>query len=153
MIAKGTMTDRLAAIAPMVEFSRRTAKGLPRAMLLSDGRVLHTLDEPAKYIADQHGRNPQTIWKWYCQYKEYDFFGMAQVRSDCGRSLFFAKHRTVARYLKAMRLRGKTAVAIHRILQCKFPGKTPHINTLRPYLKSLQKTARRRSRQKKEAQQ
>jgi hypothetical protein len=69
---------------------------------------------------------------------------MARVRSNCGKSLFFAKHRAIAGYLKAMQVRGKSAKQIHRMLQCKFPGKAPSINTLRSYLKGLQSAARRR---------
>ena len=122
-------------------------------MQMPDGRTVRTLDELARYIAGQQGVHVSAIWKRYCKYKEYDFLGIAQVRSDCGRSLFFARHRAIARYLREMQLRGKSAVAIHRMLQCKFPGSAPSINTLRSYLKSLQRAARRRdSRQKKGAQ-
>jgi hypothetical protein len=144
MIVKLSVFDRLLAIAPMVKFSRLTAKRRHRSMRMPDGRVFHTLDELARYIAAQEGLHPSAVWKRYSKYKEYDFLGVAQVRSDCGKSQFFAKHRAIARYLKRMQLNGKSAVAIHRMLKCKFPLKVPHINTLRSYLKSLHIATRRR---------
>jgi hypothetical protein len=148
-----SVLERLRAIAPMVEFSRRTtAKGSCPVIHTPDGHTPRTLDEMARCIAGEQRVHVNTVWKWYCKYKKYDYFGMAQVRSDCGKSLFFAKHRAIARYLKAMHLQGKAVTVIHRMLRCKFPGKVPHINTLRSYLKSLQRAARRRdTRQKKGA--
>ncbi len=144
MSPKGAATDRLAAIEPMAEFSLRTAKGQRPEIGASDGRTLRTLDEVAREIARQRGLHPRTIWKWYCRARRHGFFGMARVRSDCGKSLFFAKHGAIASYLKRMRIQGKSAVAIHCMLQCKFPGKAPSINTLRSYLKSMHRTARLR---------
>lgn len=149
-MARTTLLERLKAIEPMVEFSRRTAaKGPGQVMRMPDGRTVHTLDELARYIADRDGLHPSAVWKRYCKYKEYGFLGMAQVRSDCGRSAFFTKHRAIARYIKGMQLWGKSAVAIHRMLQCKFPGSAFSINTLRSYLKSLHRAARRRDSQRK----
>src|SRR5208337_3275293 len=106
------LLERLKAIEPMVEFARLTAaKGPDQLMHMPDGRTVHTLDELARYIADRDGLHPSAVWKRYCKYKEYDFLGMAQVRSDCGKSQFFAKHPAIARYLRGMQLRGKSAVA------------------------------------------
>ncbi len=125
-IAHATFLERLKSIEPMVEFSRRSAaKGQSPAMQMPDGRTVRTLEEMASYIAEQRGIHLSAVWKRYSRYKKYDFFGMAHVRSDCGKSLFFAKHGAIASYLKRMRLQGKSAVAILGLLQCKFPAKRP----------------------------
>src|ERR1039458_9284859 len=86
---------RLEAIAPLVEFSRRSRGSRPTFRTVA-GVAVRSMNSLAGYLADQHQVSPRTLWNWYGQYRKLGYAGLVdRVRSDKGKSRFLKAHPAV----------------------------------------------------------
>jgi hypothetical protein len=91
---------RLEAIAPLLEFSRRSRGSRPTFRTVA-GVAVRSMNSLVGYLADQHHVSPRTLWNWYAQYRKLGYAGLVdRVRSDKGKSRFLKSHPTVRAYLE-----------------------------------------------------
>src|ERR1035438_8570103 len=63
---------RLEAIAPLVEFSRRSQRSRPTFRTIG-GVAVRSMNSLAGYLADQHHVSARTLWNWYAQYRKLGY--------------------------------------------------------------------------------
>ena len=91
---------RLEAIAPLVEFSRRSWGSRPTFRTIG-GVAVRSMNSLAGFLADQHRVSARTLWNWYAQYRKLGYAGLVdRVRSDKGKSRFLRAHPAVRAYLE-----------------------------------------------------
>ncbi len=145
--------QRLVAIIPMLEFTRRKKRGerLPMQLKLADGSTVSvsTFDELARSISASIGVSPRTVWNWYCKYKHRQYSGLAHVRADRGVSRAFAHNFKAKLLLQKACHAGASAACIHRTLKIKFGAEAPCYATVRAHCKAIERgkrgSARRRN--------
>src|ERR1039458_9625564 len=86
---------RLEAIAPLLEFARRSRRSRPTFRTIG-GVAVRSMNSLAGFLADQHHVSTRTLWNWYAQYRKLGYAGLVdRVRSDKGKSRFLEAHPTV----------------------------------------------------------
>jgi len=135
---------RLEAIAPLVEFNSRSRRSRPTLRTVG-GVAVRSMTSLAGYLADQHHVSSRTLWNWYAQYRKLGYAGLVdRVRSDKGKSRFFAAHPAVRAYLENKYLGERLSIrlvyqALRRDLRSLEPECTrpPSYSAVRSYLKQL----------------
>jgi hypothetical protein len=72
---------RLEAIAPLVEFARRSRRSRP-TFQTAGGVAVRSMNSLTGYLADQHHVSARTLWNWYGQYRKLGYAGL--VDRPCG---------------------------------------------------------------------
>src|ERR1022692_3943608 len=137
---------RLEAIAPLVEFARRSRGSRPTFRTIA-GVAVRSMNSLAGYLADQHHVSPRTLWNWYGQYRKLGYAGLVdRVRSDKGKSRFLKAHPVVRAYLENKYLGERLSIrlvyrALLRDLRSLEPECTrpPSYSAVRSYLQQLPK--------------
>jgi transposase InsO family protein len=137
---------RLEAIAPLVEFSRRSWGSRPTFRTIG-GVAVRSMNSLAGFLADQHRVSARTLWNWYAQYRKLGYAGLVdRVRSDKGKSRFLRAHPAVRAYLENKYLGERLSIrlvyqALLRDLRNLGPGCTrpPSYSAVRSYLQQLPK--------------
>src|SRR5664280_2086202 len=137
---------RLEAIAPLVEFARRSQRSRPTFRTIA-GVAVRSMTSLAGFLADQHHVSPRTLWNWYGQYRKLGYAGLVdRVRSDKGKSRFLTAHPAVRAYLENKYLGERLSIrlvyrALLRDLRNLEPGCTrpPSYSAVRSYLQQLPK--------------
>src|ERR1022692_3697050 len=137
---------RLEAIAPLVEFARRSQRSRPTFRTIG-GVTVRSMSSLVGCLADQHHVSPRTFWNWYGQYRKLGYAGLVdRVRSDKGKSRFLKAHPTVRAYLENKYLGERLSIRlVYRALlrdlrnlepECTRP---PSYSAVRSYLQQLPK--------------
>jgi putative transposase len=137
---------RLEAIAPLLDFAARSKRSRPTFRTVG-GNAVRSMNSMAKYLADQLGVSPRTLWNWYGRYRKLGYAGLVhRVRSDKGKSRVFESHPAVRAYVENKYLRERLSVrivyqALLRDLQAVEPScaKAPSYSAVRSYLQQLPK--------------
>src|SRR5664280_2554749 len=137
---------RLEAIAPLVEFSRRSQRSRPTFRTIG-GVAVRSMNSLAGYLANQHHVSPRTLWNWYAQYRKLGYAGLVdRVRSDKGKSRFLRAHPAVRAFIENKYLGERLSIrlvyqALLRDLRTLEPECTrpPSYSAIRSYLQQLPK--------------
>ena len=138
--------QRLEAIAPLVEFARRSQRSRPTFRTI-DGVAVRSMNSLADFLADQHHVSARTLWNWYGKYCKLGYVGLVdRVRSDKGKSRFLKAHPAVRAYLENKYLGERLSIrlvyqALLRDLRNLVPECTrpPSYSAVRSYLQQLPK--------------
>ena len=139
---------RLEAIAPLVEFSRRSSSKRSRPTFRTSGGVaVKNMGSLANYLAEQNQVSSRTLWHWYTRYRKHGYTGLVdRIRADKGKSRFLEAHPAIRAYVENKYLRERLSVqlvyqALLRDLtsidlDC---ARAPSYSTVRAYLQQLPK--------------
>lgn len=103
------MRERADTIAPMITF-RDNAKFQGSIVRLANGRQVRSLDECARYVAEQHQIGIRTVWRWYKKFQRGGASALlTKPRSDRARSRFFhdENNEAVAKFVLAKFAEGR----------------------------------------------
>ena len=137
---------RLEAIAPLLEFARRSKPSRPTFRTM-DGTAVRSMNSLASYLAEQHQVSIRTLWSWYAQYCKLGYSGLiARVRSDKGKSRFFEAHPATRVYVEHKYLGERLSLQlVYQALLRDWENvepvctKPPSYSSVRTYLKQLPK--------------
>src|SRR5208337_2118816 len=137
---------RLDAIAPLLDFSRRSKHSRPTFRTIG-GAAVRSMGSLASFLADQHQVSTRTLWNWYAQYRKLGYSGLVdRVRSDEGKSRFFQAHTAVRAYVENKYLGERLSIrlvyqALLRDLTSLEPecARPPSYGAIRSYLQQLPK--------------